>query len=89
MKTPFGDWIYPPTPEEIEAVLQAYMGALQRKREAEKTGEAKASESKPKTKLRRKRDAEQGGEKTNPDKKIKSGSTYQETKPALDPPSQG
>lgn len=47
MKTPFGDWIYPPTDEEIEAVLDAYMRTLKRKQEAERTGGAKASESKP------------------------------------------
>lgn len=35
MKTPFGDWIYPPTQEEIEAVREGYRRALQRKREAE------------------------------------------------------
>lgn len=52
MKTPFGDWIYPPTQEELEAVRQGYLRALQRKREAEKGGEAKASESKPTTKRR-------------------------------------
>lgn len=33
MKTPFGDWIYPPTQEEIQAVLEGYRRALQRKRE--------------------------------------------------------